>query len=42
MSESHNPYQAPTAALPEPVPLPIPPALLATLACYLLHYVRAN
>lgn len=39
MSESPNPYQAPTATLPVPVRPSMPPALLATLACYLLHYV---
>ncbi|MBD9478864.1 hypothetical protein [Pseudoxanthomonas sp. PXM02] len=39
MSESPNPYQAPAATLPVPANPSMPPALLATLACYLLHYV---
>lgn len=39
MSESPNPYQASTAELPAPESPSMPPALLATLACYLLHYV---
>lgn len=39
MNESPNPYQASTATLPVPESSSMPPALLATLACYLLHYV---
>jgi hypothetical protein len=38
MSESSNPYEAPTAAPPVLETTAIPPALLATLACYLAHY----
>ncbi|WP_296282813.1 hypothetical protein [Pseudoxanthomonas sp.] len=39
MSESPNPYEAPTAVLPAPDIPPMPSVLLATLACYLAHYV---
>lgn len=39
MSESPNPYEASTATLPASTRLSVPPALLATLVCYLLHYV---
>lgn len=39
MSESPNPYQAPTATFPPTSSPAMPPALRATLACYLTHYV---
>lgn len=38
MSEFPNPYQASNAPLPALERPSVPPALLATLACYLAHY----
>lgn len=38
MSESPNPYQASNAALPVLEQPAVPPALWATIACYLAHY----